>query len=106
MSGPGRSIARMRREENHEMSTATATAVRTGAILNGFVCDPATAEHVITDSGGDDRMGMFHALEGTLYQAPEGHWFVVRALTPDEAREWLECQGDKVLLRHRLPREG
>jgi hypothetical protein len=83
--------------EHHEGET------NMSATLNGFRCDPATAEHVITDPGGDDRFGMYHALEGTLYRAPEGHWFVVRALTPDEAREWLEPQGDEVMLRRRFP---
>lgn len=77
---------------------------RMGAFLNGFHCDPCTAEEVATHPGGDDRLSHeFRSLDESLYLAPEGHWFAVRALTPDEAFDWLQTHGDAVALRKRFP---
>jgi hypothetical protein len=40
-------------------------------------------------------MGVWQTLDEDLYRAPEGHWFTVRALTPDDARQWLERHDDE-----------
>jgi hypothetical protein len=41
-----------------------------------------------------------------LYRTPEGYWFILRPLAPDEAREWMVAHDDEVLLRQTFPDEG
>lgn len=82
---------------------AAVTRTRKG-IMSGFRCDPATAELVMSRPSSDDRLGRaWHTLGVALCLAPEGHWFTERAMTPDEAREWLEQHCDRVALQQRFP---
>ena len=75
--------------------------------VNGITLDPATAEYVAGHPGGDcdfapEDCRRFY--EG-LYKTPEGYWFVVRPLAPDEVRTWMEAHDDEVLLRRSFPEE-
>ena len=77
--------------------------------INAIRFDPATAEYVAAHPGGDCHFTPEEScrrFDEYLYQTPEGYWFVVRPLAPDEARAWMEAHGDEVLLKWKFPDEG
>ena len=87
----------------------TNTATRPQAItINDIRFDPATAKWVCTHPGGDHTFDPedFRRFDEDLYQTPEGYWFIVRPLAPDEAKDWLKAHGDDVLLGQVFPDEG
>lgn len=73
-------------------------------VINGVRCDPTTAERVLTNPGGGpvERERQLHRFDEVIYQSPEGSWFVVRPLDPEEARQWIE-DVDEVDARQRFP---
>jgi hypothetical protein len=85
------------------MSTTTLTVVppagdqrQTGAanaVINGIRCDPTTAERVLEAPGRASNMSGWdrepHRFDEALFHNPDGYWFVVRPLDPEEAREWV-----------------
>ena len=72
--------------------------------INGIAIDLATAEHVSTHPGGDLRFDpeQLRRFDEELYKTPEGYFFIVRPLAPDEARSWLEAH-DEALLQQMFP---
>jgi hypothetical protein len=78
----------------------------TRSAINGIRCDPATAEHIYTSPAGDNyfiRDG-FRRFDEVLYQTPDGYWFLVRPLAPDEAEAWLKFEvHDDVLAQQLFP---
>ena len=73
--------------------------------INGIRLDPATAEHVAGHPGGDFRFAPedYRRFDEDLYKTPEGYFFIVRPLAPDEARAWLEAHDDEALLHQMFP---
>jgi len=100
------------------MNTNTATAApdngatprqrnpAANAVINGIHCDPATAELVYTATAGHDCFtgDGFRRFDEVLYRAPDGYWFLVRPLAPDEAREWVgDPRHDSILAKQFFP---
>ncbi len=76
--------------------------------INDIRFDPATAAYVAGHPGGDCDFAPeeFRRFDEQLYTTPEGYWFVVRPLAPDETRAWMVAHGDEVLLRQTFPDQG
>jgi hypothetical protein len=76
-------------------------------VINDIRFDPATAEHITTHPGGDCNFAPEECrrFDERLYKTPEGYWFVVRPLAPDEARAWMVAHDDEVLLWRTFPDE-
>jgi hypothetical protein len=87
---------------------AGGNGARRAIIINDIRFDPATAAHIARHPGGDHTFDPedLRRFDEDLYQTPEGYWFIVRPLAPDEAKNWLEAQDDAALLRQTLPDEG
>ena len=91
------------------MSTEAPTRQRNpaaNAVINGIRCDPATAECIYTSPAGDDCYigDGFRRFDEVLYRNPDGYWFLVRPLAPDEAQEWVEDpRHDSVLAKQLFP---
>jgi hypothetical protein len=80
--------------------------VRGGVVINGIRCDPTMATHVYTSVAGDNCFtgDGFRRFDEELYRNPDGYWFLVRPLAPDEAQGWLEDERhDSVLARQLFP---
>jgi hypothetical protein len=79
---------------------------RGGVVINGIRCDPTAATHVYTSPAGDDCFtgDGSRRFDEELYRNPDGYWFLVRPLAPDEAREWLwDERHDSVLAQELFP---
>jgi len=76
------------------------------AVINNIDCNPTTAARIYTSVAGgncfpDDG---FRRFDEVLYRNPDGYWFLVRPLAPDEAQEWMEYgRHDSVLARRLFP---
>jgi hypothetical protein len=74
--------------------------------INGIRIDLTTAEHICTHPGGDanfEPSENFRRFNEELYRTPEGYWFIVRPLDPEEAEAWIIAQGDAQLARQIFP---
>jgi hypothetical protein len=104
-----RSLDRPFPSPEQEIPTMTDPTTRPNAItINGTRFDPATAKHIAGHPVGD---GYFEPddcrrFEEHLYKTPEGYWFILRLLAPDEARAWMVAHDDEVSLRRTFPDEG
>lgn len=82
---------------------------RAKAVINDVRCDPATAELVYISPAGHNCYTPedgFRRFDEVLYRNDGGHYFLVRPLAPDEARDWLEDgRHDRVLARQHFPDE-
>ena len=77
-----------------------------GVIINGIRCDPTAATRVYTSPAGDNCFAIdgFRRFDEELYRTPDGYWFLMRPLAPDEAQQWLEDERhDGVLARELFP---
>ena len=75
--------------------------------INDIPFDPATAECVSVHAGNLYRdLEDFWRFDEVLFKVPEGYWFVLRPLAPDEARKWLRANRDDILLRQVFPDEA
>ena len=75
-------------------------------IINGIRIDPATAEHISGHPGGDanfEPMDNFRRFDEQLYRTPQGYFFIVRPLDPEEAEAWIIAHGDEPLARQLFP---
>ena len=101
------------------MSTAPLTVVSpagersTGAanaVINGIRCDPMTAERVLDAAGRAGNMSRWnrepHRFDEALFRNPEGYWFVVRPLDPEEAREWVGSVEGEAVAEEYFPADG
>ena len=85
---------------------ANGGGARGGVVIDWIRCDPATAEFVYTSVAGDNCFtgDGFRRFDEELYRNPDGYWFLVRPLAPDEAQEWMEDgRHDHVLARQLFP---
>lgn len=75
--------------------------------INDIHFDPATAEYVSGHPGGDYHFdpGPERRFDEHLYKTPEGYWFILRPLAPDEVRAWMKAHDDNVLLKRTFPDE-
>jgi hypothetical protein len=75
--------------------------------VNGIRIDLATAEHVSTHPGGDCNFEPEECrrFDEELYKTPEGYYFIVRPLAPDEAEAWIIAHGDEPLARQLFPED-
>jgi hypothetical protein len=74
--------------------------------INGIRIDPATAEHISGHPGGDANfypMDNFRRFDEHLYRTPQGFFFVVRPLDPEEAEAWIIAHDDEPLARRLFP---
>jgi hypothetical protein len=100
---------------NHAMLTEVKQAVekddhgaRGGVVINGIRCDPATAEHISGHPGGDANFypsENFRRFDEHLYRTPQGYFFIMRPLDPEEAEAWIIAHGDEPLARQLFPAE-
>ena len=76
-----------------------------GIHINDIAIDLATAEHVCTHPGSDYHFDpeQLRRFDEVLFRTPEGYWFIVRPLGPDETRSWLEAHDDEALLHQTFP---
>ena len=91
-----------------QIEEADGDGARRAIVINDIRFDPATAEHVITHPGGDckfEPMDNCRRFDEELYRTPEGYWFVVRPLAPDEAEGWIIAHGDEPLARQLFPED-
>jgi hypothetical protein len=61
---------------------------RDGDVINGIRCDPSAAEHICGHPGGDANfypMDNFRRFDEHLYRTPQGYFFIMRPLDPEEA---------------------
>ena len=75
-------------------------------IINGIRIDPATAEHICTHPGGDLQFEIEddpRHFDEVLYRTPQGYFFTVRPLAPDEAKGWIIAHGDDIRARQLFP---
>ena len=81
------------------------SAARRAITINGIRIDLATAKHITTHPGGDVNFDPHEErrFDEELYKTPEGYFFIVRPLAPDEARAWLEAHDDEALLQQMFP---
>jgi hypothetical protein len=72
--------------------------------INGIRIDPGPAERVYTSVAGDNCFTGegFRRFDEVLYRNPDGYWFLVRPLAPDEAREWLQDDRHDPILAQQL----
>jgi hypothetical protein len=76
--------------------------------INGIRIDPATAEHICGHPGGDglfEVLDNFRRFDEHLYRTPQGYFFIVRPLDPEEAEAWIIAHGDEPLARQLFPDE-
>ena len=81
---------------------------RERVVINGIDCSPATVRCIYTAVAGDDCFtgNGFRRFDEVLYQNPDGYWFLVRPLAPDEAQEWLsDGRHDEVLAQRLFPED-
>ena len=80
---------------------------RSAITINGIRLDPATAERVAGHPGSDLYFDPVQErrFDEHLYKMPEGLFFIMRPLAPDEAQEWLVAHDDTVLLSRMFPAE-
>jgi hypothetical protein len=74
--------------------------------INGIPIDLTTAEHVSTHPGGDalfEPSENFRRFDEVLYRSPQGYFFVVRPLNPEEAETWIIAHGDEPVPRQLFP---
>lgn len=90
-------------------------------VIDGLLYDTESAGEVAEWSNGHEPNGA-HRVDETLYRTPNGRWFVhgrggglsrysesvaggsragegIRALTPNEAQQWLEDRGETEALK-------
>ena len=90
----------------NQAEAANGSGARRAIKINGIRIDLATAEHVITHPGGDcnfEPMDNCRRFDEELYRTPEGYWFIVRPLDPEEAEGWIIAHGDEPLARQLSP---
>jgi hypothetical protein len=83
--------------------------LRIRSVRGGRLAAPLpTAACVSVHPGGDYHFAPedCRRFDEHLYRTPEGYWFILRPLAPDEAREWMVAHDDEVLLRQTFPDEG
>jgi hypothetical protein len=76
--------------------------------INGFPIDLTTAKQVCVHPGGDANfypMDNFRRFDEELYRTPQGCFFVVRPLDPEEAEAWIIAHGDEPLAKQIFPAE-
>ena len=83
------------------------TEARRAITINGIRIDPATAEHISGHQGGDcnfEPMDNCRRFDEHLYRTPQGYFFIVRPLYPEEAEAWIIAHGDEALAQQVFPR--
>jgi hypothetical protein len=82
-------------------------AVLDGTVINGIRCDLNTAAYVCTHPGGDQEFSpepeSGRRFDEELWRTPEGYWFVIRSLAPDETAMWMASHGYEVHFRAMFP---
>jgi hypothetical protein len=76
--------------------------------INGIHIDLTTAEHICTHPGGDanfEPMDNFRRFDEHLYRTPQGYFFIMRPLDPEEAEAWIIAHGDEPLAKQIFPEE-
>src|SRR5215217_6608959 len=75
---------------------------RRAITINGVRIDPGTAKHISTHPGGDGNFELndnFRRFDEELYRTPQGYFFIVRPLDPEEAEARIIAHGDELLAR-------
>ena len=117
IAGAMRRLPGMRNQRRRNPATLTTLKQPEGAdgkgtrraiTINGIRIDPATTEHICTHPGGDanfEPMDNFRRFDEELYRTPQGYFFIVRPLDPEEAETWIIAHGDEALARQLFPAE-
>lgn len=77
--------------------------------INDIPCNPDQAEWIYASPAGELCFvpDGFRRFDEVLFRGPNGFYFLVRPLAPDEAREWLENgRHDHLLARELFPDRG
>lgn len=79
------------------------------ATINEISCNPEQAEWIYASPAGSDCFTHdgFRRFDEVLFRGPDGFFFLVRPLAPDEAKQWLEnWRHDHLLARRLFPDRG
>ena len=66
-------------------------------VINDIRFDPATAEYVAGHPEGDCNFAPedCRRFDEHLHKTPQGYWFILRPLAPDEVRAWMVAHDDE-----------